>query len=87
VRFQRRREQSDGLLLALRAGIADVCVAERIGERVTEPVFFTLVEQSAATANISSSSSTTTTTDVSGSATDVGFRRVVYGYRERLLRP
>jgi hypothetical protein len=80
VRLQPQHEQSGGLLLALCASIA-VRVAkpitERIGERITEPLLFTIVDQSAAT----------TSGNLSRSTTDVGFRRVVYGHRERLLRP
>jgi len=80
VRLQQQHEQSDGLLLSLCASIG-VWVAEpiteRVGERVTEPVFFSILEQSAAA----------TSANVSSSTTDFGFRRVVYGHRERLLRP
>jgi hypothetical protein len=50
VRHQQQNEQSDGLLLSLCAGIAGVWVTERVGKRVIEPVFFAIVEQSAATA-------------------------------------
>ncbi len=50
VRQQQQHEQSDGLILGLCAGIAGVWVTKCISKRVTEPVFFTIVEQSAATA-------------------------------------
>lgn len=80
MRHQQQHGQSDGLLLGLCASIG-VWVAEpiteRVGERVTEPLLFTIVEQSAATASV----------NVSSSTTDFGFRRVVYGHRKRLLRP
>ncbi len=80
MRLQQHREQSDGLLLSLCASIG-VWVAEptteRVGERVTEPVFFSIVEQSAAPASA----------NLSSAATDFCFRCVVYGHRQRLLRP
>ena len=47
---QQQHEQSDGLILGLCAGIAGVWVTECVSKRVTEPVFFTIVEPSAATA-------------------------------------
>jgi len=50
VRQQQQHEQSDGLILGLCAGIAGVWVTECVSKRVTEPVFFTIIEQSAATA-------------------------------------
>jgi hypothetical protein len=49
VRFQQQHEQSDGLLLGFCAGIASVWVTECVSKRVTEPVFFAIVEQSTAT--------------------------------------
>jgi hypothetical protein len=44
---------------------------------VTLRAFFAIVEQSAAT----------TPANVNSSAADFGFQRVMYGHRERLLRP
>jgi hypothetical protein len=80
VRLQQQHKQPDSLLLGLCASIG-VRVAEpiteRIGERATESLLFAIVKQSAAT----------TPVNVSSSTTDFGFRRVVYGHRERLLRP
>ena len=76
MRLQQQHQQFDGLLLGFCASIG-VRVAESITERVGEPLLFTIAEQSAAT----------TPVYVSSSTTDFGFRRVVYGHRERLLRP
>lgn len=80
MRLQQQHEQSDGFLLGFCASIGvwvAESITERVGERVAEPLLFTKVEQSAAT----------TPVYVSSSTTDFGFRRVVYGHRERLLRP
>ena len=52
MRQQQRREQPDGLILGLCAGIAGVWITECISKRVTEPVFFTIVEQSAAVPDV-----------------------------------
>jgi hypothetical protein len=52
MRLQQQHEQSDGLLLGLCAGIAGVWVTECVSKRVTEPVFFTIVEQSAAAPDV-----------------------------------
>ena len=79
MRLQQQHEHSYGLLLGFCASIGGwvaESITERVGERVTEPLLFTIVEQSA-----------TTPVYVSSSTTDFGFRRVVYGHRERLLRP
>jgi hypothetical protein len=81
VRLQQQHQQSDGLFLGFCAGVwVAEPISERVGERVIVPVFFAIVEQPAA-ADVSSSAA-----NVSSSAADVGFRRVVYGYCERLLR-
>ena len=50
MRLGQQHKQSDGLLLGLCAGIAGVWVTECVSKRITEPVFFTIVEQPAATA-------------------------------------
>jgi hypothetical protein len=50
VRRQQQHEQSDGLILGVRAGLAAVWVTKCVSKRVTEPLLFTIVEQSAATA-------------------------------------
>ena len=46
---QQQREQSDDLILGLCAGIAG-WVTECVSKRVIRPIFFTIVQQSAATA-------------------------------------